>query len=41
VGKITMTEMGEFTLKQIIDAGAIRDSEWIPKGLYDVFPQFK
>lgn len=41
VGKITVSEMGEFTLKEIINVGAIRDNEWTPKGLYDVFPQWK
>lgn len=33
-------ELGFFTLKQIIDAGGIYDLEFIPIGVYDIYPDF-
>lgn len=31
-------ELGFFTLKQILGAGAVYDTEFIPEGIYTIFP---
>ena len=41
VAKIFTTEMGMFTLNQIMDNGAIYDDDWQSRKLYDVFPQLR
>ncbi len=41
VAKITDTEMGVFALSEIENVGAVRDTDWTPQGLFDVFPQWR
>lgn len=33
------SELGYFTLKQILEIGAKYDTEFIPKGIYTLFPE--
>lgn len=39
MAKIIDTEMGFVLLSSILDNGGVLDKDWIPKGLYDVFPR--
>lgn len=37
IGNISVQELGSFSLNEILDVGAVLDTDWEECGLYDVF----